>query len=280
MVTWLLFLLAFVVVDAVAQGHLTLLFRRYVPPLVDDQRVDIVLHLLCPLLYGLYAWQVVGWSLPGWCLVVGVRLALFDPVLNWTKGDPAFAVGRSGRLDRLLQRLAGRWTRVSVLSAFLRAVALAAVALLAVGCATSKPAAAPTTADTLVAKLAALTPLQLAQLPRRVQRQYRKNLRAQPRTVPLIQGRAAVHAPLATTVQAAYKPRGPLVQADSGAAVNVAESRRGPAVAGNGNKVTAPAAEHWFRPFVPWVLGVGGVLGLYWLWPWVLALLRRRRGAE
>jgi hypothetical protein len=68
--------------------------------------------------------------------------------------------------------------------------------------------------------------------------------------------------------------------ADSGAVVNVAESRKGPAVAGNGNRVTVPATPPWFRPFVPWVLGTAGLLVLYWLWPWLLALLRRRRSRE
>ena len=111
-------------------------------------------------------------------------------------------------------------------------------------------------------------------------RQYRRNLRAQPRTVPLIQGRAAVVAPLATgSVVAAYKPRAAVVLADSGAAVQVASSRKGPAVAGNGNTTTT-STEHWARPFVPWVIGAVGAVGLYLLWPWLLSLLRRRRAAE
>ncbi len=82
-------------------------------------------------------------------------------------------------------------------------------------------------------------------------RQYRRNLRAQPRTVPLIQGRAAVNAPQARQVVAAYKPRAAVVLADSGSTVQVATAgKNAQAAAGEGNRqerTEAPRRTFWQR---------------------------------
>lgn len=126
--------------------------------------------------------------------------------------------------------------------------------------------------------------------PAREHREYRKNLKqqakaaarvakAQPRTVPLIQGRAAVSAPLATQVQASYKPRGPVVQADTGAVVQVSTAgKNGQAQAGNGNRQqrAEPERPPWWRTLLNWwpVPALGLVVWLFW--PAILALLRRR----
>jgi hypothetical protein len=134
-----------------------------------------------------------------------------------------------------------------------------------------------------------LTPLQVAQLPRAVQRQYRKNLRAQPRTVPLVQGRAAVNAPAATQVVASYKPEAAVVLATDSAQVTTAQSKKGPAVAA-GRDAEVPittTAESWVRPLLPYAAGLAGLGLLYSLVPlplagagWLWALLRRGRKRE
>ncbi|WBO86062.1 hypothetical protein [Hymenobacter yonginensis] len=133
-----------------------------------------------------------------------------------------------------------------------------------------------------------LTPVQVAQLPRAVQRQYRKNLRAQPRTVPLVQGRAAVNAPAAKQVVASYKPEAAVVLATDGAQVTTAQSKKGPAVAAGRNAEVpmATTAESWVRPLLPYAVGLAGLGLLYSLVPlplagagWLRAIVRRRREA-
>ena len=121
-------LLAFVAVDATVQGGVTLRNRRYVP-LAEQTAVNTDLHLLSPLLYTLLLlalWLLAGWVWP----VAGVllRVGLFDVILNARRGDPLFFVGYTARTDQLLRTLAGR--RAMLLSAGLRLVALAGVALL------------------------------------------------------------------------------------------------------------------------------------------------------
>lgn len=240
-------LLAYVLLDAVLQGRLTLRNRKFVP-MSEQKGINLDLHVISPALYVLYIYSVADLDWRLWLLAVVLRLGLFDPILNKVKGDPLFAVGSSALTDRLLRKLAG--VRASWLSGAVRVAAVAAAALLLSSCRASQPdpedqpwpvAAAesvPVAADGGVntGKLPPnLTPAQVAQLPAKAQQQYRKNLRAARPRVPLIQGRAAVHAPAATQAVASYKPKAPVVVADSGSSVQVAQTRKGPAVVGDGN---------------------------------------------
>lgn len=136
-----------------------------------------------------------------------------------------------------------------------------------------------------------LTPTQVAQLPRAVQRQYRKNLRAQPRKVPLVQGRAAVAAAgdIAAPTQTSYKPnKSTTVQATDSANVQTAQSKEGPAVAGEGNQVPVTTTEEsWVRAVLPYAAGLAGLGLIYSLLPmpvngagWLLFLLKRKRKRE
>ncbi|NVO33465.1 hypothetical protein [Hymenobacter lapidiphilus] len=143
-------------------------------------------------------------------------------------------------------------------------VALSGAALLLSGCKASQPErAAPhsTTAPGIIAQVPGiiaqpaqppdLTPAQVAHLPARVQRQYRKNLKAQPRMVPLIQGRAAVNAPAATSVATSYKNAAPVTLATDSAVVNVSTAgKSGQAAAGPGivqTRTEAPKRTVWQR---------------------------------
>lgn len=120
-------LLAYVCLDAWAQGGITLRNRRYVPP-TEQPAVNTDLHWLLPACYAITcAVAAAGF---GWCwFAVGVllRTAVFDPVLNRRKGDNLFALGSSSEVDRLLRRLGGR--HAERLSAAVRVVALAAAIL-------------------------------------------------------------------------------------------------------------------------------------------------------
>lgn len=142
--------------------------------------------------------------------------------------------------------------------------------------------------ESSVAQPVDLTPAQVAQLPRSQQRQYRKNLRAQPRTVPLIQGRAAVAGNITAPVQTSYKPDAAVVLATDSAKVQVAQTKKGPAVAGEGNTVPITTTEEsWLRPLLPYAVGVLGLALLYSLLPlglagsgWLWVLLRKGRSPE
>ncbi|SDZ01188.1 hypothetical protein [Hymenobacter psychrophilus] len=179
----------------------------------------------------------------------------------------------------------------------MRATLLIAAALLLSGCRTGRDVATGS-ADTMVPPTtptglpmappvgtgAMTTGLPMAPVapapdaPGREHRQYRKNLRAQPRTVPLFQGRAAVNAPLATSVVAAYKPKAPVVLADSGSSVQVATAaKNAQAAAGPGivQTRTDVAAVPWWKRVLgywPW-LAAGAAVWL--LWPAIMVLLRR-----
>lgn len=123
---WLLLALltAYVATDATAQGKLAWLTREWVPPTAQGQ-VSIALHWLYPACYALLA-MAMGLLANNWrwlAVAALVRLALFDPVFCWSRGDRIFSIGSSAVLDRLLAAVAG--ARASVLSAVLRAAALA-----------------------------------------------------------------------------------------------------------------------------------------------------------
>ncbi|MBG8552371.1 hypothetical protein [Hymenobacter guriensis] len=129
---WLLLLTLGVVVDARAQGLLNLLTRRYVPS-TEQARVNVPLHYLYPWLYVLLLVSVgleyrdgLVWHVDRWVIAALLRIALFDPVLNWSKGDPVFAVGSSALVDKLLRRLTPA-SEGRVASAFLRVAAAAGV---------------------------------------------------------------------------------------------------------------------------------------------------------
>lgn len=117
-------LLAFVAIDALVQGGITLRNRLYVP-LAEQTAVNTDLHLLAPLLYTLLLvtmWLLVGWQ---WAAAGALlRIGLFDPIMNIRRRDPLFFVGYTAQLDRLLRTLAG--SRATILSAGLRVLALLA----------------------------------------------------------------------------------------------------------------------------------------------------------
>lgn len=162
----ILLLAVYVVLDALLQGHHTLLFRRWVP--VHEQRsINLNLHFVAPLLYALFTGAVCRDWWPGYGYALGLRLALFDPLLNLAKGDALFVVGFSAAGDRLTRTVAG-WLRLSevTLSLVGRAVVLvllAAALLLLTSCRTEKlvtelnyaPAALPATATGVPDSLAA-----------------------------------------------------------------------------------------------------------------------------
>lgn len=107
MITWLLFLalVAYVALDATAQGKLTWVTREWVPMSAQD-KVSVSLHWLYPACYAVLALVAAGlthrWA---WLLVaLLLRLALFDPLLQWARGDKLFSLGSSSYLDRQLAR--------------------------------------------------------------------------------------------------------------------------------------------------------------------------------
>ena len=81
---------------------------RWAPPAEQDA-VHLPLLMYYPACFGLLPCVVAVNSGSHWIVVGGLlRLAVFDPVLNWTNRDPTFSVGSSACLDRLLTALAGR----------------------------------------------------------------------------------------------------------------------------------------------------------------------------
>jgi len=120
---YLLLLPAYVLVDAYAQAHITMLFRLYVPP-AHQELINQVLHRAIPLLYVLLTVAVCrGWW-PGYVVALLVRVALFDPVLNLVKGDFLFYVGSSAWLDKTLRQLTPE-SGGELASVLLRVLALA-----------------------------------------------------------------------------------------------------------------------------------------------------------
>lgn len=122
----LLGIIAYVLLDGYAQGILTKLFRQYVPP-KEQELINLALHKALPICYALFVISVARYA-GGEYLAIGllVRIGLFDPVLNWAKRDPLFAVGSSATLDKLLRRLSPT-SEGRVASATLRAGALMGV---------------------------------------------------------------------------------------------------------------------------------------------------------
>lgn len=82
--------------------------------------------------------------------------------------------------------------------------------------------------------------------------------RAQVRAQPKKLGKGAVYAPAATEVVASYKPKAPVMAADTGAWVAVSE--KGTAVAGQGNQV--PTENNTGIPWWPFAVGGFGLLAL------------------
>jgi hypothetical protein len=120
MTNWIIYaaLLLYVAFDATGQGKFAWLSREWVPP-TAQAKVSFSLHVLYPAKYALVAGLLVllthWWP---WLLVAGLlRLAVFDPVFAWSRGDTLWSLGTSAWLDRLLGR-------VPFLNPFLRGAAL------------------------------------------------------------------------------------------------------------------------------------------------------------
>lgn len=129
---WLPLLAAGVLIDARAQGLLNRLTRRYIPR-GEQAAVNVPLHYLYPWLYALLLVAVgleykegLVLHLDRWAVGALLRTALFDPVLNWTKGDAVFAVGSSAWLDKVLRWLSPK-SEGRVASAILRGAAASGV---------------------------------------------------------------------------------------------------------------------------------------------------------
>ncbi|WP_188559724.1 hypothetical protein [Hymenobacter glacieicola] len=118
-------LLCYVYIDARAQGALTLLSREFIPP-TAQQRLNQPLHRAYPACYALLVFTVAFLMRNPWLLLAGVlvRVAVFDPILNWRKGDPAFAVGSSASTDKAIRFIAKLLhANPSVVSAVVRGMA-------------------------------------------------------------------------------------------------------------------------------------------------------------
>ncbi|MCC2547730.1 hypothetical protein LJY25_14840 [Hymenobacter sp. BT175] len=104
---------------------------------------------------------------------------------------------------------------------------------------------------------------------------HRREVRLKKAAVPRKLGKGAVYAPdNQGQIAAAWKNAAPIANADSGAVVHQAASKTGPAIVGDGNTVTQPAATDWkatlAKPFslLLAALALGGVVyGIYLLWP-------------
>lgn len=110
-------LLGSIVSSAWAQGGITLRNRLYVPP-SEQAAINADLHYLLPVEYVMLCIIIArhtGWH---W-LAIGLllRVALFDAMLNYRKGDAPFSVGHSGRLDRLLTPARSAVLRLAALAA-------------------------------------------------------------------------------------------------------------------------------------------------------------------
>ncbi|NVO30287.1 hypothetical protein [Hymenobacter lapidiphilus] len=317
MTALLLFWPAFTALFAWMQGALMPAIRS-TPPGPEAKRHDFALHFVGTAAYLLPL--VLTLLLPSlWPHLLAAllsRVLLFDVVLNTAAGDAPFAVGRTARTDKLLRKLSPK--NPERLSALIRVAALAlTAALLLSGCKASQPEPASSTSPGLQVPLPAskntsstssassrtasltlpvTTPVAPApNAPGREHRQYRRNLRAQPRTVPLIQGRAAVNAPAATSVATSYKNAAPVTLATDSAVVNVAAvAKNGQAAAGSGivqTRTEAPKRTIWQRvtglftgltSTVGWLLLAGLVLhglapGVGYGTGWLRRFVSRRR---
>ena len=123
---YLLFWPALCIALAGGQGWLLPAIRRTPPGTTEANQQALALHwlpsaayflplFLCPASVALWQWGLLAFA---------VRVALFDPVLNYFAGKPLFYVGFTAHTDRLLRTLAG--SRADMLSAGLRVVALLA----------------------------------------------------------------------------------------------------------------------------------------------------------
>lgn len=119
-INWLIYasLLLYVALDATGQGKFADLTREVVAP-TKQPAVDLVLHRIYPAKYvvvALMLWAATSWW--AWLPVAGLlRLAVFDPVLQWSRKDKLWSLGTSARFDQLLGR--APW-----LNPFLRVAAL------------------------------------------------------------------------------------------------------------------------------------------------------------
>ncbi|MBX0290098.1 hypothetical protein K3G63_06590 [Hymenobacter sp. HSC-4F20] len=130
--SWLLVLLPVaVIIDAVAQGKLNLVTRQWVPPTAQKQ-VNLPLHYMYPWLYVLLvgAVYVATWNIAVLPVGLLLRLVLFDPALNYAKGDEMFAVGSSAATDNLLKLVAAKLgVKPETISMLLRSLALIIIIL-------------------------------------------------------------------------------------------------------------------------------------------------------
>lgn len=122
----LIFWPVFVVLIAAAQGILMPAIRR-TPPGEEARNQSLALHLLLGAAYFLPLLLAPSWL--GLAYALAVRLALFDPPLNYYAGTSLFYVGQTAGFDKLLRKLSP--AHPERLSAALRLVALAGAALIA-----------------------------------------------------------------------------------------------------------------------------------------------------
>lgn len=118
---------AAVLLMAWAQGLLMPAIRR-TPPGPEAKRQAFGLHWLLTVLYFLPLLLAPSWL--GLTYALAVRLALFDPPLNYFAGTSLFYVGQTAGFDKLLRKLSP--AHPERLSALLRVVALAGAALVGV----------------------------------------------------------------------------------------------------------------------------------------------------
>ena len=101
----LLYWPAAVLLMAWAQGKLLPAIRR-TPPGREAQLQALALHYVLGVGYLLPL--TLAPTLLGGGVALASRLLLFDPVLNYAAGEPAFAVGATALTDRALRWLAAR----------------------------------------------------------------------------------------------------------------------------------------------------------------------------
>lgn len=108
-------LTAYVGIDAVVQGRITKRNREYVP-MSEQPAVSFDHHILMVTLYLLLAVAVFlsDHRLEWLSFAALLRLALFDILLNATKGDPLLALGSSANTDRFLASLHLWWASIAL----------------------------------------------------------------------------------------------------------------------------------------------------------------------
>jgi hypothetical protein len=127
MVLQLIFWPVFVLLIASAQGLIMPAIRR-TPPGQEAAHQGLALHELLGVAYFMPLLLAPSWM--GACYAIAVRLALFDPPLNYFAGTSLFYVGQTAGFDKLLRKLSP--AHPERLSALLRVVALAAALLVGV----------------------------------------------------------------------------------------------------------------------------------------------------